>query len=234
MSEKEFLSLLEKNGLSLNEKQLQQFKKYFELLTFWNKKFNLTAITEEKEVYEKHFFDSLTICFNRKLTNETICDIGSGAGFPSIPLKIVFPNLKITAIDSTEKKVNFINMVCKELGLKDIVAICARAENFAKENIEKFDIVTARAVAQLNILMELAAKMIKINGLLIAYKGANAKTEILQSENASKTLFLSLVENQNVILPITNAKRYNIIYRKVKSTPDKYPREYHKIKKKPL
>lgn len=234
MNEKQFIEGLSINGVFLDDKQEKQFRKYFELLHLWNQKLNLTTITNKEDVYEKHFYDSLTIAFVNDFKGKTLCDIGTGAGFPAIPLKIAFPDLKVTAIDSVNKKMDFVRLVIKELDLKGISVVVERAEVFAKINRESYDFVTARAVSRLNILMELSTPLVKIGGKFIALKGPAAKQEAEECFNTCKELNVELIQKQKVILPTTYAKRYNLIYEKISFTPEKYPREYNKMKKNPL
>lgn len=234
MNENQFKVVLEQNGIFLTELQEKQFRRYFELLQLWNQRLNLTTIIQKEEVYEKHFFDSLSIAFNKNFNGKTLCDIGTGAGFPAIPLKIAFPNLKVTALDSMAKRINFVNEVIKELGLEGIETMIDRAENFGIKNRELYDIVVARAVSRLNILLEISTPLVKTNGVFIALKGLQAKVEADESIKACEELNLELVEKQKVILPTTFAKRYNLVYRKLGVTPKKYPRSYSRIKKKPL
>ena len=169
MNKKEFIQEINKLGIQLTDEQLHQLDKYYQLLIEWNKVMNLTGITEEKEVYLKHFYDSLTIAKVIDLTKEkSLCDVGSGAGFPGMVLKIVFPNLKVTLVDSLNKRIKFLTEVAKELNLKDIALVHARAEDFAKNNREKFDVVTARAVAPINVLLEYCLPLTKVGKYFIA------------------------------------------------------------------
>ena len=194
---------------------------------------NLTAITDIEAVYLKHFYDSLTIVKIIDLNKyNTLCDLGSGAGFPGIVLKIFFPNLNITLIDSLNKRINFLNVVINELDLKNIEAIHTRIEDYARLNKEKFDIVTARAVAPLNILLELGINLVKINNYFIAMKG-NLDNEP-SYENALKNL--NCIE-ENIIkfkLPIENSNRSLIKIKKENKTNKKYPRKINEIKKNSL
>ena len=204
MTQQEFIVSLEEKGIVLSEKQIKQFEKYYEILVEWNEKMNLTAITDREGVYLKHFYDSLTIAFDFPFSNQTICDVGAGAGFPSVPLKIVYPELNVTIVDSLNKRITFLNHLFKELELDHIQAVASRAEDFCKDHRESFDIVMARAVARLNILDELCLPLVKKDGYFLSLKGDQ------------------------------NDYRHNIVIKKVKSTPAKYPRNYGQIKKKPL
>ena len=207
MNKEEFIIELKKLNITLTEKQLDDLDKYYHLLIEWNKKINLTRITEEKDVYLKHFYDSITITrvidLNRELT---LCDIGTGAGFPGLVLKIVFPKLKVTLVDSILKRINFLNEVIKELKLDNIEAIHIRAEDFAKKNKEKFDIVTSRAVSSLINLIDYSIPLLKKNGYFIPMK-ANCETEIKECEKIFKRkhLVIELLEEFN--LPVENSHR---------------------------
>ena len=234
MTISEFIEELKKLNIEPTEEQLNQLNKYYELIVEYNKVMNLTGITEKDQVYLKHFYDSLTISKVIDLTKEeTLCDIGTGAGFPGIVLKILFPNLKITLIDSLNKRIEFLKIVIKELKLNGIEAIHARAEEYAKENIEKFDVVTSRAVAPLNILIELSIPLLKINKNFISYKG-NISREIIESENALKQLDSKIETIEAFELPKENSNRTIIKIKKQNKTNKKYPRKFSEIKKKPL
>ena len=174
MNELEFIKQLETKGITLTPQQVNQFKQYFKILVEWNEKMNLTAITDEEGVYLKHFYDSLTIAFDFDFTDQNIVDVGAGAGFPSVPLKIVYPELKITIVDSLTKRITFLNHLFKELNLSNCQAISARAEDYAKDHRKKCDIVMARAVARLNILDELCLPLVKVGGYFLALKGLKA------------------------------------------------------------
>lgn len=234
MNIERFIQELKKINIEITEEQLKQLNTYYEMLIEYNKVMNLTGIIEKEQVYLKHFYDSATIIKVIDLTKEeTLCDIGTGAGFPGLVLKILFPNLKITLVDSLNKRINFLNEVIKELNLKNIEAIHDRAEEYAHKNIEKFDIVTSRAVAPLNILLEYSIPMVKQNKYFIAYKG-NIEEELNQSEKALKILN-SKIEKQEIFnLPIEESIRTIIKIKKTNRTEKKYPRKNAEIKKKPL
>ena len=184
--------LLEPFSFHCSEEQLQQFQTFYQLLIEWNEKMNLTAITEKEEVITKHFFDSITPSFFLPFTNQTMIDIGAGAGFPSIPLKICFPDLKLTLLDSLNKRINFLQTVSNELGFKHMEYIHGRAEDYGqnKAHREKYDYAIARAVAKLNILSEFALPFVKIDGKMIALKGdpTNTEIEIVESKKAIEQL----------------------------------------------
>ena len=233
MNKNKFIEEIEKLGIEVTDKKLEQLEKYYELLIEYNKVMNLTGITEQDEVYLKHFYDSLTISKIIDLKEEnSLCDLGSGAGFPGIVIKIFYPELKIVLVDSLKKRINFLNIVIKELGLENIVAIHARIEEFAKENEEKFDIVIARAVAPLNILLELGIKLVSVGKYFIAMKG-NIDNEPDYS-NAIKQLDCSLGNIIKFKLPIEESNRSLIKIKKEKKTSKLFPRKYSDIKKKPL
>lgn len=234
MNEEQFKNILAEHDILLTEKQEKQFRRYFELIQTWNEKLNLTSITQKEDVYEKHFYDCLTLSFVNELNNKTLIDVGTGAGFPAIPLKIAFPSLKVVALDSMNKRIDFVNLVIKELGLEGIETVVARAEDYAKDHREEFDYSTARAVSRLNILMELASPFVKVGGKFVALKGPLAKEEASECDGACKELKLDLTNKQKIILPKSFGKRYNLVYTKLDYTPNKYPREYNKMKKKPL
>ncbi len=225
-----FIEETKKLGIELTSQQLEKLNQFYELLISWNQKMNLTRITEKENVYLKHFYDSLTLSKVIDLNqNLTLCDVGSGAGFPGIVLKICFPNLKITLLDSLQKRVNYLNEIIKELDLKNIEAIHTRAEDYAKQNREKFDIVTARAVANLKILSELCIPMVKVNGLFIAMK-ANIEEEIENSTEILKKLDSKIEKIETFYLPIENSIRNIIMIQKQKTTNNLYPRRIEKMK----
>ena len=225
-----FIEETKKLGIELTSQQLEKLNQFYELLISWNQKMNLTRIIEKEDVYLKHFYDSLTLSKVIDLKQDlTLCDVGSGAGFPGIVLKICFPNLKITLLDSLQKRVNYLNEIIKKLDLKNIEAIHTRAEDYAKQNREKFDIVTARAVANLKILSELCIPMVKVNGLFIAMK-ANIEEEIENSTEILKKLDSKIEKKETFYLPIENSIRNIIMIQKQKQTNNLYPRRIEKMK----
>ena len=229
MSEKDFVEALKEINIEISELQLEQLNKYYNLLIEWNKVMNLTGITEKKDVYLKHFYDSLTISKIINLNEyNTLCDVGTGAGFPGMVIKILFPNLKVTLVDSLNKRINFLNEVIKELKLENIEAIHSRVEEFKGS----FDIVTARAVSQLNILMEYAIPLVKINGYFIPLK-ANITEELKNSSNAFKELKCEIEYKKEFLLPIELSNRTLLKIKKLGENK-KYPRKYSEIKKRPL
>lgn len=234
--EKLFIDFVKENlDIVITKEHLLKFKKYYNLLVEWNKKINLTAIENREDVYIKHFYDSITLIKTNKFSeNSSVCDVGAGAGFPSIPLKIVRPDLNITIIDSLNKRINFLNVVIDELNLDGIKAIHSRAEDYAVENRDKFDIVTARAVARLNILSELCIPLVKEKGYFISMKGQNAIEELNEAKGAVNKLGGKTSEVITFKLPKDCGQRSIIIINKDNKTPRKYPRQFGKIKKKPL
>ena len=222
--------LFENAGFFLDGNQLRLFEKYYEILSFYNEKFNLTAITEKREVYLKHFVDSLT---GAKFITGDFLDVGSGGGFPSVPIKILKPELKATLLEATGKKCEFLRELVKELGLKDVQIICGRAEELAHDKFyrEKFEFCTARAVAALPILSEYCLPFVKLNGKFIAYKG-DAEQEISDAEKAVKILG-GRIENVEKI-DLSGNLRTIIVINKESKTPEEYPRANAKIRKKPL
>ena len=225
-----FIEEIKKIGIELTSQQLEKLNQFYELLISWNQKMNLTRITEKEDVYLKHFYDSLTISKVIDLNqNLTLCDVGSGAGFPGIVLKICYPNLRITLLDSLQKRVNYLNEIIKELELENIEAIHTRVEDYAKQNREKFDVVTARAVANLKILSELCIPLVKINGLFIAMK-ANIEEEIENSTEILKKLDSKIEKIETFYLPIENSIRNIIMIQKLKPTNNLYPRRIEKMK----
>lgn len=234
MNQSRFIEELKKLNIEITDKQLKDLETYYEMLIEYNKKMNLTGITEKEQVYLKHFYDSLTIIKIIDLNEqETLCDIGTGAGFPGMVLKIVFPKLKVTLVDSLNKRIEFLKDVKNKLNLENLEIINSRAEEFAKGNIEKFDVVTARAVAHLSILLEYSLPMIKINKYFIAMKG-NIKEELEESKNAIKLLNSKLEEDIEFKLPIEESNRNLVKIVKISKTNNKYPRKYSEIKKKKL
>nr|WP_285853441.1 16S rRNA (guanine(527)-N(7))-methyltransferase RsmG [Sporosarcina luteola] len=219
---------MKEQGIPLTEHQLQQFNKYFHTLVEWNEKMNLTAITDSPSVYLKHFYDSITAAFYTDLTgNKSICDVGAGAGFPSIPLKICFPNLSVTIVDSLNKRITFLTELANELELDTVRFIHSRAEDFGQnpKYREKFDIVTARAVARLSVLSELCLPLVKEGGIFVSMKGAAAEEELMDAKKAINVLGAELVEKFSFNLPLEESERNIFILKKVKKTPKKYPRK---------
>lgn len=218
-------------GIDLDKEQQEKFEKYYELLVFYNKKFNITAITEKEEVIKKHFIDSAL--GKELLTKRMLIDVGAGGGFPSIPLKILNDKLNMTLLEATGKKCEFLKTVIKELNLDNVEVINKRAEDLAKDlnYREKFDYCVARAVARLNTLSEYCLPFVKIGGNFISYKG-DCSEELKESQNAIKILGGKVKEVKNFLLD--GAKRDIVIIEKIKSTENKYPRGNGKERKNPL
>lgn len=233
MNKETFYNKCLENGLSLSLDQMKQFDQYYHLLYETNKVMNLTAITEEEEVYEKHFYDSLLFSFCLELNNKTLVDVGSGAGFPGLVLAIGYPLCQITLVEPLTKRCTFLNKVINELKLKNIKVINARAEDLSTYRA-KFDYATARAVARLNILLELIMPLIKVNGIFIALKGKQGNEEIKEANNALKILNSVVIKTQQINLITDLDNRINIFIKLNKDVDKKYPRNYSKIKNKPL
>lgn len=232
-----FYEILAQQGFELSDQQKWQFDRYFQLLVEWNEKINLTAITDKNEVYLKHFYDSLAPVLQGHLTNQPIrlLDIGAGAGFPSLPMKILCPDLEVTIIDSLNKRINFLTLLSDELGLAGVHFYHGRAEDFAhdKQFRAQFDTVTARAVARMQVLSELTIPYLKVNGHLIALKASSAEDELLEAKNALSVLFSKVVKNVDYQLPNGDPRTLTIVEKK-KETPNKYPRKAGMPNKRPL
>ena len=235
----QFVNDLNEWNIVLSKEQLNLFDIYKDLLLEWNQKINLTAITDVDEIYKKHFLDSLSLikCI-KDLGDEnyTLLDMGTGAGFPGIPLKIAFPNLKITLADSLNKRIDFLNIVIDELHLDNICAIHARAEELGHDSKyrENFDIVVSRAVANLSVLSEYCIPFVKVGGLFVSYKSGNSSEEIIQSKNAVGMLGGKISETVDFILPGSDFSRSNVCIKKIKNTEERFPRKAGTPTKKPL
>ena len=231
MNKQEFFEELAKLGINLTNDQIDKLARFYQLLVTWNEKINLTTIIKEEEVYLKHFYDSLTLIKVIDLRQPlTVLDVGTGAGFPGIVLKIVFPNLKITLLDSLTKRINYLNEIIKELDLQDIETVCSRCEEYTKINREKYDLVVARAVSHLKILSEMIIPTVKVNGYFIAMK-ANLNDELEITIPMLKKLNSELKEIKEFSLPIENSKRTLVVIKKNAKTALLYPRKYSEIKK---
>ena len=233
MNKETFIKELKKLNIELKETTLAMLNEYYSILKEENQKYNLTRIIEEDDVYLKHFYDSLTITKIIDISNQSICDLGSGAGFPGLVLGICFPSAKLTLIESNGKKCNFLNIVKKKLNLNNVTIINTRIEEYAKENRELYDIVTARAVAPLKHLLEYGIPLVKINGVFIAMK-ANVENEEKNIDNYYNKL--NIKEEQRIVfnLPHENSIRTLIKYQKEKETDKRYPRRYNEIIKKDI
>ena len=230
-----FNNCLEKLNLTLTEEQIEKFYNYMNLLIEWNKKINLTAIVEPKDIILKHFIDSLTIEKYIK-KGETIIDVGTGAGFPGIPLKIAREDLKITLADSLNKRINFLNEVINKLDLKNIETIHTRAEELGKNKKyrEKFDIATSRAVANMSTLSEYLIPFIKVKGRCICMKSSDIDTELENAKKAINILGCEIESNNKFNLPNSDLGRSIIILKKVRNTPSKFPRKAGTPAKEPI
>ena len=232
-----FESKLNELGITLTDQQKQQFVKFYELLVEWNKVMNLTGITEYEEVNEKHFVDSLSIVKAIDISKvETIIDVGTGAGFPGIPLKIAFPHLKVVLLDSLNKRIKFLDTVINELGLDDIKTIHGRAEDFSKQGDyrEQFDLCVSRAVANLATLSEYCIPYVKKGGLFVPYKSGEIEEEIDQSKKAVHVLGGKIEDVVKFRLPGTEIGRSFVIIRKLQNTARKYPRKAGLPSKEPI
>lgn len=237
MNEQTFIDTLKESGITLTDKQIKQFETYFEMLVEWNEKINLTAVTEKEEVYLKHFFDSVTPSFYIDFNEiETICDVGAGAGFPSIPLKIVYPHLQITIVDSLNKRIKFLNELAASLDLDKVNFVHDRAETFGKSQQyrESFDLVTARAVARLSVLSELCLPLVKKGGQFVALKGSQGNEELEDAQFAISVLGGEVKTVHEFTLPLEESMRQIITIDKLRQTPKKYPRKPGTPNKEPL
>ena len=231
MNKEEFIIEVEKLGIKPTKEQMDLLDKFYHLLIEWNEKINLTTITEEKQVYLKHFYDSLTLVKEIDFTkNISLCDVGSGAGFPGIVIKIFFPNVNITLIDSLQKRVNYLNEIIKELKLKDIKAEHYRMEDYSRLHEEEFDYVTARAVANIGILSEISVRTVKLNGFMVFMKG-NCDDELDRFLINSKKLGLSVESSSQFQLPYEYSNRTLIKMIKTNHTNKIFPRRVDIIKK---
>ncbi len=239
MNPEKFILELSKHNFELTDKQKQQFKLYFKMLIEVNEHVNLTRITEEDEVYLKHFYDSITPLFTFGAVfkdGATLCDVGAGAGFPSIPLKILKPGLKVTIVDSLQKRLNFLKDLISELGLTDVELVHGRAEDVGQNKLyrERFDIVTARAVARMSVLSEYCLPLVKKGGYFVALKGPKAEDELDDGKKALEVLGGKLIKDEELTLPESEEERTLVLVQKVKSTPKKYPRQAGTPRRKPI
>ncbi|TGD22362.1 16S rRNA (guanine(527)-N(7))-methyltransferase RsmG [Companilactobacillus suantsaicola] len=239
MKPEEFFKALAQKGIELSDVQKEQFATYFHELVETNKVMNLTSITQEDQVYLKHFYDSIVLGFvDEKILNQelTLCDVGSGAGFPSLPLKIINPKLKVTIVDSLNKRIKFLDGLVKKLNLDDVSLVHGRAEEVGKNSQfrESFDVVTARAVAAMNVLTEFCLPLVKVGGQFVAMKSEKAPEEVQNAEFAIKTLGGEIKQQESVELPNEAGVRNFIFVEKISKTPKKYPRKPGTPAKKPL
>ncbi len=237
MDDRRFDQELETLGIRLTDIQKRQFDRYYELLIEWNRVMNLTGITEYDEVNLKHFTDSLTIVRVKEMKNiSTLIDVGTGAGFPGLPIKIAFPHIKVTLLDSLNKRIKFLDQIVEELGLDDVVTLHGRAEDYAKkdEYREKFDLCASRAVANLSTLSEYCLPFIKKGGCFVSYKSADSDEEIKMSGKALDILGGKIEKIDKFMLPGSDMGRALVMIEKVKNTPRKYPRKAGVPSKEPL
>ena len=228
MNVDQFQFMLGEKGISLSPLQLEQYEQYYQTLIEWNEKMNLTAITDKEAVYLKHFFDSLSAAFYFDFSRPlTICDVGAGAGFPSIPIKIAFPNISITIVDSLNKRISFLEHLAKMLKLENVRFIHDRAETFGRnlEHREQYDVVMARAVARMSVLSELCLPLVKVGGTFIAMKAQSAQDELDTGKKAITVMGGKLETVHSFILPIEESERNLLIVKKMKQTPKQYPRK---------
>ena len=230
---KNIFEIFRKYGIDISESMAEQFDKYFNQLVETNKVMNLTAITEEREVLLKHFLDS-ALPYDQIKQNASVIDVGAGAGFPSIPLKIVRPDIKLTMIDSLNKRINFLKDIAELLSLKDVKIEHSRAEDFAKENREKFDIATARAVAELNTLVEYLLPFVKVGGICLIYKSSKLDEEMASAEKAIKVLGGQIECIKKYYIDEIDAERNVLIVKKISKTPIGYPRDKNKPRTNPI
>lgn len=229
MNKDEFIKETNLLGINLTDEELAKFEEYKELLKEYNKKFNLTSIINDNEIYLKHFYDSLCITKAKELLNaSSLLDIGTGAGFPGIPVAIVNKDIKITLVESNKKKCEFLKVVKDSLNLQNVEIINARAEDFAKTNREKFEVATSRAVANLSILLELEFPALSVGGVLIALK-SNVQEELENSKSILKELNGTIKNTIEYTLPYEESKRTLLIIQKQLPTNSKYPRQYSQI-----
>ncbi|WEV38887.1 16S rRNA (guanine(527)-N(7))-methyltransferase RsmG [Lactobacillus sp. ESL0680] len=239
MNPEQFVQELSKHNFKLSEKQIKQFKLYFTNLVAANEHVNLTRITAQEDVYLKHFFDSITPLFVFSSVfkpNATLCDVGAGAGFPSIPLKILMPELQVTIVDSLGKRLTFLQDLVTKLNLEGVTLVHGRAEDVGQNKLyrEQFDLVTARAVANMAVLSEYCLPLVKTNGYFVALKGPKAESELKDSQKAVKVLGGKVIESQELTLPESDEERTLILVQKVQATPKKYPRQAGTPHRKPI
>lgn len=231
MTPEELKTACKKINIEITDIMMNQFSLYADLLKEWNEKMNLTAIVDREEVYEKHFYDSL-IPLDETIHGK-VADIGSGAGFPGIVWKIARPDLRVSLIEPTGKRCTFLNVVISELNLQGIQVFNERAEEHVKEHREEYDVVTARAVANLRVLAELCVPLVKKDGIFLTMKGNHGDTELQEAKHAIETLNIELIDREKTML-MNGDERLIFVFRKKEATPKKYPRNYGQIKKKPL
>lgn len=237
LTPEEFFQALLDKKIPIDGDKMQQFDMYYRLLVEWNEKINLTAITDKEDVYLKHFYDSITLAkyyvFSKGIN---LCDVGSGAGFPSIPLKIIYPDIKVTIVDSLLKRIRFLEVLAEELSLDDITLHHGRAEDVGQNKAYRasFDLVTARAVARMSVLSELCLPLVKKGGRFLAMKGSGGQEELDDSKNAIIKLGGAFKEDIAFELPQNAGERHIYVIEKIKDTPKKYPRKAGTPNKNPI
>lgn len=232
-----FVGRLEERGITLSSNQLAQFETYYRLLVDWNERMNLTGITERDAVYEKHFYDSVSLSFFTDMNAvRKLADIGSGAGFPSIPLKICFPHVEVLIVDSLNKRIQFLNTLKEELSLNNVECVHGRAEDVARmpDYRDQFQLVTARAVARLNVLNEFCLPFVGKGGLFAAMKGSQSDEEVKEAAYSLSELKGKVKSQHRMILPNEQSERHIVLIEKTESTPRKYPRKAGMPIKQPL
>ncbi|AIQ50084.1 16S rRNA methyltransferase [Paenibacillus sp. FSL R7-0273] len=233
----QFVALLQEKGIELAPRQLEQFELYYQELVSWNEKMNLTGITERDQVYTKHFYDSLSLAFYININEvNSLADIGSGAGFPGIPLKICFPHIKLTIVDSLSKRITFLQHICDTLGLSGVQLIHGRAEDISRQFVHRdaYDVVTARAVARLSLLNEFCLPFTRKDGIFAAMKGNDPGEELAEAGRSFKELRAELNKVESFSLPVEESARHIVLIRKTGATPAKYPRKAGMPAKAPL
>lgn len=233
MTKEEFIVALNNINIHLTKEAEDALEIYASFLLEYNEHTNLTAIKTMSDIYLKHFYDSLTISKLVDFNNGKLLDVGTGAGFPGMVLAICFPNLQVDLLDSNNKKIKFLEELIKKLNLTNVQTVYSRAEDYTRVNREKYDYVTSRAVADLRVLLELNIPSLKINGDFLVMKG-NIDEELKLSQNAIKKLFCTITKKEEFTLPFNSGTRNIMIIKKTKETPAIYPRNYDKIKKRPL